>query len=212
MAMSPVTILNGNSASASMSAWQDASSVNYPVFSQDTAIPHYRASANFTPTATAALTVASLKGSASKTVHVTRVCLGGVSTALSVSVWKLIRVSALGAGGTVVTPTVAKLDTAAGAATAVAEVYTTTAKVADTTAEGPLCHANVFTSTVTTPTVAMLEQCILFPERGSTSMSNQSIVLRGVSEFLAITNVAPANLGAGTVLNVTIEWAEYTNG
>lgn len=208
MAQPTITILDGNNAAKSMETWTDAAGINVEAVSLDTSLPHYRASANFTPTATAALTVAALKGSASKTVRVTRISVGGVSTALSASVFKLIRVSALGAGGTVVTPTVAKLDTASGAATAVAEVYTTTAKAADTTAEGALAHFNVFTSTVTTPTVAYIEQQTIFPEKGASSLGGQAIVLRGTSEILALTNVTPANLGAGTVLNLTIEWRE----
>lgn len=208
MAYTPVVILDGNNASKSMGAFQDASSVNYPSYTLDSNMPHYRASANFTPTATAALTVIKITGSASKTVRVTRVCVGGVSTALSTSVFKLIRVSAIGAGGTAVNPTIAKLDTGAGAATAVPTHYTTAANAADTTSEGPLLHANVFTSTVTTPTVAYIEQNVLFPERGAPSLGGQCIVLRGTSEILAVTNVAPANLAAGTVLNYTIEWRE----
>jgi hypothetical protein len=203
-----VNILDANSAVQSMTNNANAAGVKTPVWSLDGSLATYRASANFTPTATAALTVAALKGSASKTVHVTRVCVGGVSTALSASVFKLIRVSALGAGGTVGTATVAKLDTASAAATAVFESYTATAKAADTTAEGPLLHANVFTSTVTTPTVAYVEQGVLFPERASAGFGGQSIILRGASEILAITNVTPANLAAGTVLNITVEWWE----
>jgi len=208
MAFLPVTILDGNSASKSMGAFQDASSVNFPAYTLDTTMPHYRASANFTPAATSALTVIKLTGSASKTVRVTRVAVGGVSTALSTSVFKLIRVSAIGAGGTLVSPTIAKLDTGAGAATAVASHYTTAANAADTTAEGPLLHSNVFTSTVTTPTVAYIEQQVLFPEKAASALGGQCIVLRGTSQILAVTNVAPANLAAGTVLNYTIEWRE----
>lgn len=208
MAYTPVVARDGNNAAQSMGAFQDASSVNYPAVVLDSNMPHYRASANFTPFATAALTVVKLTGSASKTVRVTRVAIGGVSTALSVSVFKLIRVSAIGAGGTLVSPTIAKLDTGAAAATAVASHYTTAANAADTTAEGPLLHANVFTSTVTTPTVAYSDQQVLFPEKGASALGGHCIVLRGTSEILAITNVAPANLAAGTVLNYTIEWRE----
>lgn len=203
-----VTILDGNSAAQAMAVNPNAASVKVPIYSMDSAIAHYRASANFTPAATSALTVAAVLGSASKTVHVTRVCVGGVSTALSTSVFMLRRVSALGAGGTIVTPTVAKLDTNAAAATAVVQTYTATAKAADTTAEGPLLNANVFTSTVTTPTVAFAEQAVLFPERSAAGFGGQSITLRGASEILALTNVTPASLAAGTVLNVTFEWWE----
>jgi hypothetical protein len=206
MALNPLVTKDGNGSAANVGAFRDQNSVAYPGYTVDNSMSTYRASANFTPTATSALTVAALKGSASATIRVTKICIGGVSTALSASIFKLIRVSALGAGGTVVTPTVAKLDTGSPAATGIFEVYTTTAKASDTTAEGSLAHFPVFTTTVTTPTVAYVKQGVVFPEEGSPA--GQSLVLRGTSEILAITNVAPANLGAGTVLCISIEWRE----
>ena len=206
MAFTPVVVVNGNNAATSMGAFQDAASINYPAYTTDSTRPTYRAAASWTPTATAALTVAALKGSASKTVRVTRILLGGTATALSSTLFKLIRVSALGAGGTVVTPTVSKLDTTSGAATAVAEVYTTTAKAADTTSEGPLSTFQLFQSTVTTPTVAYSDPQMIFPEKGG--VGGQSIVLRGTSEILAITNFNGGNMAAGSILAVVFEWVE----
>jgi hypothetical protein len=208
MAFTPVTILDGNSASKSMGAFQDASSVNYPAYSLDSNMPHYRASASFTPFATAALTVVKLTGSATKTVRVTRVAIGGNSTALASVAFKLIRVSAIGAGGTAVNPTIAKLDTGAANATAVATHYTTAANAADTTTEGSLATFQLFTTTVSVPTVAYNEQMVVFPERGASAMGGQCIVLRGTSEILAITNINGGNLAAGTVLQYSIEWRE----
>lgn len=212
MAMSAVTVLNGNSASTSMAAWQDASSVNYPVFSLDSAIPHYRASATFTPFVTAALTIIKLTGSATKTVHVSRILVGGTATGMAAPIFKLIRVSAIGAGGTAVSPTVAKLDTGAAAATAVATHYTTAANAADTTSEGSLSHAIVGMSITAVPTTNWSEQLVLFPERGGSALGGQTIVLRGTSEILAVTNVSPANMAAGTAVTYAIEWSEHTNG
>lgn len=208
MAFTPVVVLNASNASTSMGAFQDASSVNYPAYTLDSNMPHYRASTSFTPQATSALTVAALKGSASKTIRVTRVAIGGSATALSSTLFLIRKVSALGAGGTVVTPTVAKLDSESAAATAVAEVYTTTAKAADTAIDGSLCTFQLFQTTVTTPTVAYNEQMVVFPERGGSGMANQAIVLRGTSEILAITNANGGNLAAGSILQVTIEWRE----
>ena len=206
MAQSTVSILNGSGVATSMETFIDAAGINLPAYTVDSSIARYRAAATWTPTATAALTVAALKGSASKTVRVHRIMLGGVATALSSTIFKLIRVSALGAGGTVVTPTVSKMDTTAGAATAVAEVYTTAAKAADTTSEGPLSVFSLFQTTVTTPTVAYNEAQMVYPERGAPG--GQSIVLRGTSEILAITNFNGGNLAAGSALTLTIEWTE----
>ncbi len=208
MAFAPVTILDGNSASKSMGAFQDASSVNYPAYSLDSNMPHYRASATFTPFATAALTIIKLTGSATKTVRVTRVLVGGTATGMAAPIMKLIRVSAIGAGGTAVNPTVAKLDSSVGAATAVATHYTTAANAADTTSEGPLGHYIVGMSITAVPTTNWSEQLVMFPERGGSALGGQAIVLRGTSEILAVTNVSPANMAAGTAVTYSIEWRE----
>lgn len=208
MAYTPVTVLDGNSASKSMGAFQDASSVNYPAVSLDSNMPHYRASGTFTPATASALTMIKLTGSATKTVRVTRVMVGGTATGMAAPVFKLIRVSALGAGGTAVNPTVAKLDTGAAAATAVATHYTTTVLAADTTSEGALCHCIVGMPITAVPTTTSPEQTMIFPERGAGALGGQAIVLRGTTEILAVTNVSPANLAAGTVLTYTLEWRE----
>ena len=206
MAYTPVVALDGNNAAQSMGALQDASGNNFPQVNLDSNRPTYRAAASFTPFATAALTVVKLTGSASKTVRVKRILLGGTATALSNTLFKLIRVSAIGAGGTAVNPTVAKNDTASAAATAVATHYTTAANAADTTAEGPLSCFNLFQSTVTTPTVAFCEPQCVYPERGAPA--GQSIILRTTSEILAITCFNGGNMAAGSILQYAIEWEE----
>lgn len=206
MAQPTITILDGNSASKSMGTMTDAAGINNYSVTTDSSIARYRACASFIPATASALTVAALKGSASKTIRVQRVWLSGYADAIASTMFKLIRVSALGAGGTVVTPTVAKLDTGAAAATAVGEVYTTTVKAADTTAEGPLHVWLQFIATVTTPATAYIEQQAIFPPKGASS--GQSIVLRGTSQILAVTNFNGGNLGANTVLQVGFEWTE----
>lgn len=207
MAYAPVSILDANSATKSMGAFQDASSVNYPAMSLDTTIPTYRVSANFTPTATGAVTVITVTGSASKTIRIRRIFMGGVSTAVSNSVWQLQRTSALGAGGTLVAPTVAKLDTSAASATAVVNHWTSTLKAAGVAVGGPLATRSIGTNVVTTPATAWIEPFApMFPEVGAPV--GQSIVLRGTAEILEVQNVTPANLGAGTVLSYLVEWTE----
>lgn len=206
MAFTPVSVKDGNGSAQSMANFQDASGNNQPVISLDSQRATYRASANFTPTATAAVTVLSIQGSATKTVRIKRILLSGVSTALSSSTLQLQRTSALGAGGTIVSPTVAKLDTGSAAATAVVSHYTSTAKAAGTGVGGPITTWQQFTTTVTTPTVAWAESQMPFPEKGAPI--GQAIVLRGTADFLEIQNVTPANLGAGTVYAYTVEWEE----
>jgi hypothetical protein len=207
MAFAPIVVRDGNNAAASVGAFQDAAGVNYSAVSLDNTLPTYRASANFTPTATGAVTVISVTGSATKTIRIKRILIGGVSTALGTSVLQLQRTSALGAGGTTVSPTVSKLDTGSAAATAVVSHYTSTLKAAGTGVGGPINTQLISLGTVTTPTVALAGvPQPLFPEFGAPI--GQAIVLRGTSDFLEIQNVTPANLGAGTVMTYMVEWTE----
>lgn len=206
MAFTPVVVRDGNSAAQNMGAFQDASGNSYSSLTLDTNIATYRAAASFTPTATAALTIISVTGSATKTVRIKRILVGGSATALSSTLFKLIRVSAIGAGGTAVAPTVAKLDTGNAAATAVVNHYTTAANAADTTSEGPLSCFQLFQTTVTTPTVAWAEPQMVYPERGAGF--GQSIVLRGTSQILAVTCFNGGNMAAGSIVNYSVEWVE----
>jgi hypothetical protein len=209
MAITPIIVRDGNNAAQSMGAFQDPAAVNYSAVSVDSAQAVYRASANFTPLVTAAVALVSIKGSASKTIRIKRITIGGVSTALSASVFQLLRTTTVGTGGTVVTPTAAKLDTstASAAATAVVQHYTTAAQSSGSANGGPLSTQLVTTSTVTTPTVGNFgTPQVLFPEGGAPI--GQAIVLRGAADILEIQNVAPTNLGAGSVLTYTVEWVE----
>ena len=214
MALAPLVILDGSNATANQEMLQGVSGAgnNIPVVSLDSTRVTYRASANFTPTATGAVTIISITGSATKTVRIKRIFLGGVSTAVSISTFMLQRVTALGAGGTTVTPTVALLDRGASqayaAATAVVSHYTTTLKATGTTLQGgPITTRQIGTNVVTTPATAWIEAYApLFPEGGAPIGS--AIVLRGTSEILEVQNVTPANLGAGTVLAYVVEWEE----
>lgn len=208
MAMSTLTIKDGNNASQSMAQSADPAGTYRPMVDLDNrGVAAYRASANFTPQATAAVTMITVKGSATKTVRIKKLGISGVSTAVSQSILKLTRTTALGAGGTEVNPTVGKLDSGSAAATAVVAHWTTTAKALGTTSEGPLSMQNIQTGVVTTPaTLALGGVQWLFPENGV--LAGQAIVLRGTAEFLEVSNVTPANLGAGTVYTYFVEWEE----
>lgn len=205
MPFAPVTVLDGNNASKSMGAFQDASSVNYPAFTSDSTVPTYRASATFTPFATAALALVTVIGSASKTVRIRRVLIGGVATALADTLFRATKVSVIGTGGTAVAPTIAKMDSAAAAATAVVQHYTTAAQSTGTVTSA-LSHWRQFIATVTTPATAYTNPTYqVFPECG---IGGQAIVLRGTSEMFQIENLNAGNLGAGTVLEYVVEWVE----
>lgn len=206
MALAPLVVRDGNNAAQNVGALQDAAGVSYSQVGLDSSQQVFRASSSFTPQATGAVTVASLTGSATKTVRIRRVLISGSATALSSTLFGLQRTSALGAGGTTVTPTVAKMDTLSAAATAVAQTYTTTLKAAGTPVGGALSQIQLFQTTVTTPTVAWAEAQTLFPEKGATI--GQAIVLRGASDFLEVQNLNGGNLAAGSILQVTFEWIE----
>jgi len=202
-----ITVRDGNNAAQTVASLPDLAGNQASVISLDSGRQVYRASANFTPQPTAAITIISIQGSATKTVRVKRVFLGGVSTAVSSSVYQLVRTTALGAGGTTVTPTVALMDTGSAAATAVVQHYTTTLKATGTGAGGPIVTRQVGTNVVTTPATAWIEPIApLFPEAGMPV--GQAIVLRGVAQFLEVQNLTPTNLGAGTVVSYIIEWEE----
>lgn len=202
-----ITVRDGNNAAQTIPTLADLTGNQASCVSLDTGRQCYKVSANFTPQATAAVTLISVTGSATKTVRIKRILIGGVSTALSASVFQLVRTSVLGAGGTTVSPTVGKLDVNSAAATALVSHYTATLKATGTAVGGPLSTQLITTSTVTTPTVALagVPQA-MFPEFGAPI--GQAIVLRGTSDILEVQNLTPVNLGAGTVLTYAIEWEE----
>lgn len=204
MALSTIAALNNVSAVVTVPGLSDLAGNIAPMQTLDSSGQFYRVSANFTPQATAAVTVITITGSATKTVRIRRILLGGVATGAGQNVFALQRTSALGAGGTLVAPTVAKLDTSSAAATAVVNHWTTTLKAAGTPVGGPLSTQSVLTG-ITATAVSGNGQA-LFPEFGSPV--GQAIVLRGTSDFLEIQNVAAANLNAGSVLTYMIEWIE----
>lgn len=216
MALVPLVVRDGNNTSQNQEMFQggnQGAGSNIPLVSVDSTKTTYRVAAQFTPQATAAVTLISIQGSATRTVRVKRVLIGGVSTALSDrAILALKRTSALGAGGTTVAPAIPLLDRGASAAysaaTAVVQHYTTTLKAAGTAlgADGYIAVQRVFTDTVTTPTVASREDLCLFPERGVAIGS--AIVLRGTADYLEVQNINASDLAAGTVLNYMLEWEE----
>ncbi len=207
MALSTLTVRDGNNAAQTIPTMADLAGNLAAMNSVDSSQQTYRVSANFTPTATAAVTVISVTGSATRTVRIKRIAIGGVSTALSNSVFALQRTSVPGAGGTTVSPTVGKNDSASAAATAVVSHYTSTLKAAGTPVGGPLTTALIGTGTVTTPATAWLGGLQpLFPENAVAI--GQAIVLRGTSDILEVQNITPTNLASGTVLQYVVEWVE----
>lgn len=207
MSWTPLVVRDGNNAAQSIAATQDPSGYHASVVSLDSGKATYRAAGNFIPQPTAAVTVLSIQGSATRTVRVKRIGLSGVSTAAGQNVYQLLKTSALGAGGTAVLPTPTPLDSSSAAATAVVQHYTTTLKATGVAIGGPLSMANVQTCVTAVPAAVIVPAATqLFPEFGAPI--GQAIVLRGAAQFLEVQNVAAANLAAGTVLCYFVEWEE----
>lgn len=206
MPVPSLTVRDGNNAAQTVSALADlAGNFSYSV-TQDNGRQTYRAGANFTPQPTAAVTMITITGSATKTVRIQRIGIAGVSTGSGQQILALQRTSALGAGGTLVAPTVAKLDTASAAATAVVNHWTTTLKAAGTPVGGPISVVNVQTTVTAIPVTSPGLTQLMFPELGVPL--GQNIVLRGVADILEVQNIGAANLAAGTVYAYFVEWSE----
>lgn len=206
MATPTFNILDGGGTARAMAFLQDATSNFLPSSTVDNAQATYRAAANFTPQATAAVTMITITGSASKTIRIKRIGISGVSTGSGQQILALQRTSALGAGGTLVAPTVAKLDTNSAAASAVVNHWTTTLKAAGTPVGGPMNAQNIQTVVTAVPITSPGPTQFMFPENGIPT--GQSIVLRGVADILEVQNIGAANLAAGTVLAYFVEWVE----
>lgn len=200
-----VTARDGNNAAAPFGSFPDLAGNNAATVSLDNGRQTYRASASFTPFATAALALVTIIGSATKTVRVSRILIGGAATALADTLFRLTRVSVIGTGGTVVAPTISKNDVNSAAATAVVQHYTTAAQSTGTVVSA-LSHWRQFIATVTTPATAYTNPTYqVFPECG---VGGQALVLRGTADMLQIENLNAGNLGAATVLEYVIEWSE----
>jgi len=204
MGCTPFAVKDAASASRNLAVNVDHAGLYVPVHSLDGCRPTYRVSAEFTPQPTAAVVLFRIQGSATKTIRIARIAVEGVSTANANVPIALQRESTAGAGGTPVTPTVAKLDPAFAAASAVVKHFTTTLVAAGTAVGGPLWSGYLTTNVVTTPTLAAPRMPI-FPEVGSQA---QSIVLRGTGDYLVLSNTNAGNLSAGTKVAYSVEWIE----
>lgn len=203
MALTPVIARDGNNASQSMAAFQDASNINIAYVSTDSSQAFYRGAALVSPVSGATGTLVTVQGSASKTVRIKRFGVsmqGGTSQS---NTFYLQRTSALGAGGTSNVVTAAKMDTTSAAATAVMTHYSVASKAIGTGNGGPLTAVNVVNLTGTTPTFSIVDQ-MMFPELGMPV--GQAIVLRGTGDYLELQTAAA--LPAGVTLCVFVEWVE----
>lgn len=200
-----LSIKDGSGASQTFATATDPAGVQRSVISLDTpGVAVYRASATFTPVNTADRTLVSIKGSATKTVRIKKICLSGTTTASGSTIGIISRTTALGSGGTAVNPTISKVDSGTvAAATAVVAHYTTAAQ---SLGSSPTTLATFPINTVVAASAQLTPSTQVFPEPGG-NYSGQAIVLRGTSDFCEIGNQA-GNLNAGASLYYMIEWEE----
>lgn len=160
----------------------------------------YRAAVLKLAVATGANIIATLTGSGTKTIRLTRVELSGTcaTTAKAINFF-IAKYSTAATGGTAGTaPTLVPHDSASAAATAAVAVYT-----ADPTAGtlvGNVATGNLFMA-VTGSTVATGQYIANFGDRPS-----QDIVLRGTAQQLAIS--LNAENTATSVIDLVLEWTE----
>lgn len=207
MATPAISILDGVGTSRSLAMMQDASSNFIPSYTLDNARATYRASASRAATiTTTAKTLLTVTGSATKTVRISKIGIWISAATAAEFVLVLQRVSAIGTGGTVVSPTVAKLDTASATATAVVSHYTTGAQSQGTAVGGPI-NAIDFVQNVTTTAPTFLGSppiVMLFPEMSA--FNGQNIVLRGIADILEVQNVGAT--GTTPATSYFVEWSE----
>jgi len=165
-------------------------------YDNSTMKPTYSATAILSPAATAN-DVCLLRGSATKTLKVRRVIVGGVASAAVSEPVSIIKHSSAPVGGTTTVMTAVPYDSASSAATGLADIYT-----ANATSPGVVVGAlaDVYLQFGVT-TASFPAYAYTFGELGSPA------VLRGVAQTLAV------NLGGGTkptglLLSCTFEWTE----
>jgi hypothetical protein len=186
LAFSPLVARDGNNAAQSIGAFQDASSVNYSCVSLDSNRAVYRTGAIFTPFATAPLTFISIVGSATKTVRITRIGLWMAATANASIALQLTKGTALGTGGTAVTPTIQKMDSNSASATAVVKHYTTAAQTLATgSISAPYGMMNLPGSLIAETVQILVPPAYSFFLNEGGALGN-SMVLRGTSEIAEV--------------------------
>jgi hypothetical protein len=156
--------------------------------------------AAFVGTTTGAGVLVQLKGSATKTVRVSRVTMAGYfASAASVVILELKRDTAAATAGTPVVATITPSDSANPAATAVATNFTTAGT--ENGAVGVSYAFQPFWNTVTVGPGTVLDIVL-----GGSNSRVQEMVLHGVNEYFSLVTVGA--LPAATNVTFTIEWTE----
>lgn len=152
---------------------------------------------DITPVATATDVVV-IGGSATKTIRISSVCVGGTATAASIyDTYNYMRTTA-DTGGTATNPTPVKYDSQDGTAAATVSLYTAN----PTTGTGSVIKAaKVALVNATTPGSQLANTCWVFGN------GEERPILRGVAQQFAIGHNGAA-VPAGASIYYSIEWTE----
>lgn len=204
-----LAVADKNGAAQSLVTLTDPAGIQRYAISLDTpGVAAYRvavASAAVITTTTKSLVT--IQGSATKTVRIKKIGFSLTAATAAQGVLVLARTTGIGTGGTVVTPTIAKMDSGTvAAATAVVTHYTTGAQsqgAGGTQLAVTQVMENVTTTAPGSGASGPYFQ-FLFPEGGVSV--GQSLVLRGTGDYLEIWNATA--IGTTPALSYCIEWEE----
>lgn len=202
-----VAIKDGTGASVNLTSTADPAGSQIPVHSNDSTLAHYRAAKSAFSLAVATPTaVVVIQGSATKTVRIKRIAVGGAATAYGAMAAFIDRWSTAGTLGsavlTAVTP--GKLDSNNAAATAAISTVGTANYTTKGTSAGIVGAGRLSMGPITT---AATSSAAGWLEWDFTTRSDQALVLRGTSEFVAL-DLGGSAVPSGGVLDFEVEWAE----
>ena len=168
------------------------------VSSTSNRVATYRAAISGITVASSATDIFRLSGSATRTIYVKNICIGGVKTTSGSLRVLLYKRSTANADGTTVAITEHPLDSTSGAATAVAVGYTANSTVGT----GVLIGAKRTAWLSDTAAANVEPTCWNFADWGP----NQFLVLRGVAQ--GVTLHLDSTTQTGGVASVEAEWME----
>jgi hypothetical protein len=200
--MSNLNVVDGNLVNQPIASLPDADGSFILVRSSEHRKATFRYAGNFTPVATPT-DVLMIQGSATKTLRVKRIALGGVATSNGNMPAVLIRRSAQfttqgSAVFTAITP--GKHDTNDAAATGVVSTIGTANLTSVGATAGTLAQARLFLPTTATGTPSPLVWDFA-------TRQDKALILRGVTDFVFL-NLAGAAVPAGGTIDFDIEIEE----
>ena len=173
-----------------------------PSVNKEGTLPTYSCAILDTTAAASATDIFTIRGSASKTIRVTRIALSGIATANTTATVQLIKYSVAFSGGTPVAGVAVPHDSKDVAATAAIATYTANPTVGTTVVGKLRARSKTFT-TAATSTVTEDAWEMDFTER-----NEKGIVLRGLNEYIAL-NLVGVTV-TGLIFNVDATWVEET--